>query len=62
MFAIDSSKGKIKVPASLVVRVAERLWRQPQPQRDQKLDRAEKRLKGKHPSMRDAAIVALADH
>jgi hypothetical protein len=62
MFEVESSKGKIKVPVALVVLTAERLWRLPQPQRDRHLERAEQRVKGKHPTARDAAIVALSNH
>jgi hypothetical protein len=59
MFDVETSKGKMKVPVALVERAAERIWRQPKAARDHRLETARKRLNGAHPTMRDAAIVAL---
>lgn len=60
MFEIKAGNETIKVSSRRVARMADRLWRLPQAQRDNALDRARARLSGDYPSARDAAIVALA--
>jgi hypothetical protein len=45
-----------------VSRIADRLWKLPQAQRDVRLARAKARIVGQHPNRTDAAIVALANH
>jgi hypothetical protein len=45
-----------------VSRIADRLWKLPQSQRDVRLERAKARIVGHHASRTDAAIVSLANH
>ena len=45
-------------PQGEVVRMADRLFKMPEAQRSHAVEKAKKRLKGKHPRVSDAAIVA----
>lgn len=55
-----TSKDQLKAPHSQVVRLADRLHRLTPEQRQGVVERAEARLKGKHPSRKDAAIKATS--
>lgn len=54
------SKEKPNAPRSQVVRMADRLHRLSPEQRQGMAERAKARLKGKHPSRKDAAIEAAS--
>ncbi len=61
MFEVKTGAGQtVKIPSARVALIADRLWRLPIQQRDVRLERARKRMAGKHPDGNDAAIVALA--
>lgn len=47
-------------PPSEVVLMADRLFKMPEAQRVHAVEKAKARLKGDHPRVRDAAIVAAA--
>ena len=47
-------------PLSEVVRAADRLFNMPEAQRSHAVEKAKGRLKGKHPRVRDAAIVSAS--
>jgi hypothetical protein len=52
----------VALSSDYVSRIADRLWKLPQAQRDVRLERAKARILGQHVSRTDAAIVALANH
>jgi len=53
---------ELHAPSSLVALMAERLHRFPAERRQHAVAAAKKRLKGKHPRLKDAAIVAAHPH
>ena len=62
-FKVELGNGKaVTLSSDYVSRIADRLWKLPQAQRDKRLERAKTRIAGPHPSRTDAAIVALANH
>ncbi len=62
-FKVEMGNGKtVKLSSEYVSRIADRLWKLPQAQRDVRLERAKARITGQHPNRTDAAIVALANH
>jgi hypothetical protein len=62
-FKVQLANGKtISLSSEYISRIADRLWKLPQAQRDVRLERARTRIAGQHPNRTDAAIVALANH
>ena len=62
-FKVQLASGKtVTLSSEYVARIADRLWKLPQAQRDARLERAKTRIAGPHPRRADAAIVALANH
>jgi hypothetical protein len=57
-----TKKEALHAPPSLVARLAERLHRFSPERREHAIAAAKTRLKGKHPRMKDAAIVAAHAH
>jgi hypothetical protein len=62
-FKVQLANGKrVTLSSEYISRIADRLWKLPQGQRDVRLERAKSRIAGEHPSRTDAATVALANH
>jgi hypothetical protein len=51
-----------EAPMAEVVRMADRLFKMPEAQRTNAIEKAKANLKGKHPRVRDAATVAAASN
>jgi hypothetical protein len=61
-FKVQLGNGKaVTLSSEYVSRIADRLWKLPQAQRDVRLERARTRVAGQNSSRTDAAIVALAN-
>jgi hypothetical protein len=61
MPTLKLKKGEIKVPNSLVVRMADRMHKLANAtRRENYIARAQKRLEGGHPGKNDAAVVLAA--
>jgi hypothetical protein len=62
-FKVELGNGKtVTLSSEYVSRMADRLWKLPQAQRDVRLERAKARIVEQHPNRTDAAIVALANN